>query len=144
MFAIHGDGGERLGRRLKRFSSTLLHGDAKLENLGLRRGGLVAIDWGDLTGFGPPEVDLAWYALKGAARIGCAPDALFGDYRAAARRPLEPEALDLASVGSLAQMGFRFAVGAFASGPEPTDVAMSLLEWWAARAAAALDRLGTI
>jgi Phosphotransferase enzyme family len=144
VFAIHGDGGERLALRLEHFSSTLLHGDAKLENLGLRGGGLVAIDWGDLTGFGPPEVDLAWYALKGAARIGCAPDVLFGDYQAAARRPLEPEALDLASVGSLAQMGFRFAVGAFASGPEPPDVATWQLEWWTARAAGALDRIGAI
>jgi hypothetical protein len=144
VFAIHRDGGERLGGRLDRFSSTLLHGDAKLENLGLSKGNLVAIDWGDLTGFGPREVDLAWYALKGAARIGCTPDELFGDYQAAARRPLEPEALDLTSVGSLAQMGFRFAVGAFASGPEPTDVAARQLEWWTARAAAALDRLGTI
>ena len=41
-------------------------------------------------------------------------------------------------------MGFRFAVGAFASGPEPTDVAARQLEWWTARAAAALDRIGTI
>jgi len=53
------------GRRLDRFPSTLLHGDAKLENLGLGSSGLVAIDWGDLTGFGPPEIDVAWYALQG-------------------------------------------------------------------------------
>jgi Phosphotransferase enzyme family len=144
VFAVHADGGERLALRLGRFPSTLLHGDAKLENLGLRSGGLVAIDWGDLTGFGPAEVDLAWYALKGAARIGCTPDVLFGDYQAAARRPLELEALDLTVVGSLAQMGFRFAVGAFGSGPEPPEVAAQQLTWWTLRAAAALDRIGTI
>jgi hypothetical protein len=69
---------------------------------------------------------------------------LFGDYEAAARRLLEPEALDLASVGSLAQMGFRFAVGAFASGPEPREVASRPLQWRTTRAAAALDRIGTI
>jgi hypothetical protein len=72
VFAVHHDPA-RLGRRLARFSPTLLHGDAKLENLGLNPDGLVAIDWGDLTGLGPREVDVAWFALKGAARIGCPP-----------------------------------------------------------------------
>jgi hypothetical protein len=143
VFAVHRDPG-RLGRRLARFSPTLLHGDAKLENLGLSADGLVAIDWGDLTGFGPREVDVAWFALKGAPRIGCAPDELFADYEAAAGRPMAPEALDLACVGSLAQMGFRFAAGAFASGPEPPEVAAAQLAWWTERASAALDRLGSI
>jgi hypothetical protein len=32
---------------------TLLHGDTKLENLGVREGRLVAIDWGELSGVGP-------------------------------------------------------------------------------------------
>lgn len=57
---------------------------------------------------------------------------------------MEPEALDLACVGSLAQMGFRFALGAFASGPDAPDVVASQLTWWTARVSAALDRLGSI
>jgi phosphotransferase family enzyme len=141
IFAVHQEP-EILGRRLARFPWTLLHGDAKLENLGLGSNDLVAIDWGDLTGFGPPEVDLCWYALKGAARIGCSPDELFADYQAATTRPLEPEALDLACIGSLAQMGFRFAVGAFASGPASHGVDAAQLAWWTARARTALDRVG--
>jgi hypothetical protein len=76
VFAVHRDP-EPLGRRLARFPSTLLHGDAKLENLGLSSHGLVAIDWGDLTGFGPREVDVAWFALKGTARIGCSPGEIY-------------------------------------------------------------------
>jgi hypothetical protein len=143
VFAVHGDP-RRLDRRLARFTPTLLHGDAKLENLGLSGDGLVAIDWGELTGFGPREVDVAWFALKGAARIGCDPDEIFADYEAAAGRRMEPEALDLACVGSLAQMGFRFAVGAYASGPEAPHVAAAQLTWWAARAGVALGRLGGI
>jgi hypothetical protein len=142
VFAIHRDP-ERLGRRLGRFSPTLLHGDAKLENLGLSPHGPVAIDWGDLTGFGPREVDVAWFALKSAARVGCPPDEIFADYEAAGRR-MEPEALDLACIGSLAQMGFRFAVGAFASGPDPRRVAAEQLTWWTARVTAALERRASI
>ena len=143
VFAVHDDPSP-LGLRLARFSPTLLHGDAKLENLGLNPHGLVAIDWGDLTGFGPREIDIAWFALKGAARIGCHPDEIFADYEATTGRPMEPEALDLACVGSLAQMGFRFALGAFASGPNAPDVVASQLTWWTARVSAALDRLGSI
>jgi Phosphotransferase enzyme family len=143
VFAVHKDPAP-LGRRLAAFSPTLLHGDAKLENLGLSREGLVAIDWGDLTGFGPREVDVAWFALKGAARIGRTPDEILADYEAASGRRMEPQALDLACVGSLAQMGFRFAVGAFASGPEPREVAATQLKWWTARVGVALDRLGSL
>jgi hypothetical protein len=57
---------------------------------------------------------------------------------------MDPEALDLACIGSLAQMGFRFAVGAFASGPDMREVAAAQLTWWTARVSAALDRLGSI
>ena len=143
VFAVHRDP-ERLGRRLTRFLPTLLHGDAKLENLGLSQHGLVAIDWGELTGHGPREVDVAWFALKGAARIGCVPDQIFADYETAAGRQMEPEALDLACIGSLAEMGFRFAVGAHASGPDPRHVAAAHLTSWTTRVSTALDRLGSI
>jgi len=142
IFAVH-RAPDVLERRLEQFPPTLLHGDAKLENLGLSPAGkLVAIDWGDLTGVGPCEVDVAWYALKGSVRIGRSPDALFVQYERARGRPLDPDATDLACLGSLAQMGFRFAVGAFASGPEPAEIAVSQLDWWIARVRDALDRIG--
>jgi hypothetical protein len=41
-------------------------------------------------------------------------------------------------------MGFRFGVGAFASGPDTPQVAAAQLTWWTARVSAALDRLGSI
>jgi hypothetical protein len=135
---------ERLGRRLEQFPLTLLHGDAKLENLGHTTNRIVAIDWGDLSGIGPREVDVAWYALKGATRIECTPDELFRQYEEVSGVHLDPEAVDLACVGSLAQMGFRLALGAFDKGPEPTEIATTQLEWWQQRAHAALDRLNTV
>jgi hypothetical protein len=143
VFAVHRDP-QGFGARFQRFPSTLLHGDAKLENLGLSDDRLVAIDWGDMTGFGPREIDVGWFALKGSIRAGCAPDELFADYAAASGRPLDPDALDLVCIGSLAQMGFRMAVGAYASGPEPPEVAGPQLEWWTARVAAALEAIGPI
>src|SRR5262245_19392906 len=81
VFAVLADPGI-VGRPLERYRPTLLHGDAKMGNLGLRvrrAGGrrLVAVDWGELTGFGPAEIDVAWYVLTSGSRIGAAREALF-------------------------------------------------------------------
>ena len=132
-----------LGRRLAERPATLVHGDMKLTNLGLEGARLVAIDWGDLTGFGPPEIDVAWYALMNTLRIDATPDDVFADYEAAAGRSLDAVALDLASIGSLAQMGWRFSRFA-ALAPDETmrTAADTALRWWTARARSALERLG--
>lgn len=144
VFAVHDDP-SLLDARLAAYPKTLLHGDAKLPNLGFGPAGLIAIDWGDLTGFGPPEVDVAWYALMNESRIGTSPDETFADYAAAASRPLETEAVDLACVGSLAQMGFKFAGAAFrGKSPEIRDRAGACLSWWCRRVTAALDRTGLV
>lgn len=144
VFTVHREP-ERLERALADAPTTLLHGDVKLENLGLWPDGrLVAIDWGELTGVGPREIDVAWYALKSAARTGCSPAAIFADYEAAASEPLDSGVLDVVCIGSLAQMGFRFALGAYDTGPEPTVIAGQLLAWWVERARAALARTGSI
>ena len=122
--------------------STLVHGDAKLMNLGLdTRGGLVAIDWGDITGVGPREIDVAWYALKGCDRIGCTPRDVFADYEEASASRLDPEALDLVCIGSLAQMGFWFGNGVFAGDPARAAIGSPLLDWWVTRVRDALDRI---
>lgn len=142
VFAVHRDPGA-IGRRLGEFKPTLLHGDAKLENLGLSSERLVAVDWGELTGFGPREIDVAWFALMGASRIGCMPDEIFADYEAASARPFALEALDLACIGSLAQMGFQLAITAFTPGSESLPGAAQL-SWWVDRVRVALNRLGSI
>ena len=121
-----------------------MHGDAKLENLGLSTDRVVAIDWGDLTGVGPREIDVAWYALKGATRIGCEPGDLFTQYEEVSGARLDREALHLVCIGSLAQMGFRLALGAFDIGPEPPDVASAQLQWWLGRTREALDRVSPL
>jgi aminoglycoside phosphotransferase (APT) family kinase protein len=148
VFAVLEDPGP-LGEALEVAApTTLLHGDCKLGNIGLRGGQLVLIDWGELTGTGPAEVDLAWLAMTGTNppagggrwAIDAMPDEVFRCYEAQAGRPLDPRALDLACIGSLAQAGF--ILGSFiALAPETASGGRSsqLLDWWVSRVRESLD-----
>jgi aminoglycoside phosphotransferase (APT) family kinase protein len=138
--AVHDDPGP-LQRALEQFPSSLLHGDAKLENIGRGAEKAILIDWGDLTGYGPAEVDVAWYAVRGSARIDADLGDLFADYEAASGRKLDPRALDLVCLGSLAQMGFRMANSATLGRPETHEVGRSQLDWWTGRVRPVLDSL---
>src|SRR5205823_12486219 len=69
VFAVHARP-ERLAAALMASApATLVHGDAQLENLGLDGDRLVAIDWGELTGIGPAEIDVAWLAVMSCWRM---------------------------------------------------------------------------
>jgi hypothetical protein len=141
VFGVHRDPSV-LGSELVARPGTLLHGDVKLENLGLSSDQrLVTIDWGELTGVGPREIDVAWYALKSAGRVRCTPDEIFADYDDVSPEPMDAAVLDLVCIGSLAQMGFRFALSAYDVGPEPAASARALLDWWTDRVRAALERI---
>ena len=145
IFAIH----DEPGLLDRAFGSTgpwtLLHGDARLENLGLRGDDLVAIDWGELTGTGPAEMDLAWFAAIGTAvlpgaptwRIDATPDEVFAIYASHSARPLDPRALDVACLGMVAMNGWYFCAR---MGDEVTVARTAELEgWWLTRARHALD-----
>ena len=138
VFAVH-ERPERLVAKLMTCApSTLVHGDAKLENLGLDGNRLVAIDWGELTGIGPAEIDVAWLAIMSGWRMDVLPGEIFAAYDRHAVRRLDPTALDLACIGSLAQMGFKLA-GRCRAPDEPTrHRAEMLLNWWIARVRSAL------
>ena len=140
VFAVHNDP-TRLTEAMSGSPWTLLHGDAKPENLGLSDDGLVAIDWGELTGVGPREVDVGWFAVKAVTRAECLADDVFELYSRAVGEPLDPMVVDLVLLGSLAQMGFRFALGAFGNGLDRPDEARRQLDWWTFRVGAALDYL---
>jgi hypothetical protein len=148
IFAVLDDP-EALGRELERVvEPTVLHGDAKPGNLGLRDGRLVLIDWGELSGTGPAEMDLTWFAAatttplpgRDSWAVDAMPDELFRRYAEHAGGHLDPRALDLACVGQLAQQGFILA-GFIAHAPDsPSGARCSqLLEWWTARVRAALN-----
>jgi hypothetical protein len=122
ILAVHEDPSV-LSDRLGRFPNSVLHGDAKPANLGLGRHGAVAIDWGELTGCGPREIDVSWFVLMASYRTEASPEELFADYEEVSGAPLDGDALDLAALGSLAQMGWRIDL------PEYGDVT----RWWIQR-----------
>jgi hypothetical protein len=139
--AVHDDPG-LLARPLAERSPTLLHGDPKLENLGAAPSRTVMLDWGELTGFGPRDVDVVWYALLANGRIEDGPDGVFADYDAAAARPVDLVARDLACIGGLCLLGFRFAGEALS---QPTEElrrrSAEQLTWWTERTRTALSRV---
>jgi hypothetical protein len=140
VFAIHEHPEPLAEALLAAAPPTLVHGDAKLENLGLSADRLVAIDWGELTGIGPAEVDVAWFAVMCGWRVEGMPSDAFGMYDEHAGRRLNPRALDLACIGSLAQMGFRLAGRCRADDEKTRARATLLLAWWVARVRDGLSR----
>ena len=144
VFAVHAHPESLTSPLIAAAPSTLLHGDAKLENLGLAGGRLVAIDWGDLTGIGPAEIEVTYFAVHGGWRIDWMPDDVFAAYNLYASRPLEPSALDLACIGSLAQVGFRMAIRCRATDEGTCVRASALLDWWVTRVRDALSRWSPI
>jgi aminoglycoside phosphotransferase (APT) family kinase protein len=84
---------------------TLLHGDFRIGSIGLDGQRVVAIDWGELTGLGPAEVELAWLASVRGRRLTWTPDNLFEPYNGQATRRLDRRAHDRACIGALALQG---------------------------------------
>lgn len=102
VFAVH-QHPQPLAKALAESSHpTLVHGVAKLENLGLDGSRVVAIDWGDLTGIAPAAIDVAWFAIQDGWRFDFAPDVTFAAYDEVAADPLDRLARDLACITALA------------------------------------------
>lgn len=92
---------------------TLLHGDTKLENLGVRDDRLAAIDWGELTGRGPAEIDVVTFALGSCwFQTDLTPLEVYERYDRHSTVGLDEELLDLSlrvligsrAIGSLGSM----------------------------------------
>ena len=127
-----------LAAELGKFPAVLLHGDLKLANLGLDGRRVVMLDWGTMTGLGPPAVDFGWYLAVNGAAIGALPR------RATRRRhlrtrPQDRAALPLALLGALVQLGWEKGLGAGSSDPATARRERAGLEWWSARATEALE-----
>ncbi|WP_395727183.1 phosphotransferase family protein [Nakamurella sp.] len=117
---------------------SFVHGNWKLDNLGLDdRGRTVLIDW-ELPGIGAPCGDLAWYLAINCRRLPQSKEAAIADYRAA----LEAAGVDtggwwdrqlgLALLGALVQFGWEKAFGGYDDE----------LAWWADRATEGARYLG--
>lgn len=116
-----------LVRGLEAGPLTLVHGDWKVGNLGVRPdGATILLDWA-FPGWAPPPVDLVWYAGVNCDRlpVGHTKERVFDDYRRALvshGADVEPwwdEQLGLAVLGLFFQQGWS------KQGAE--------LEWWAER-----------
>jgi hypothetical protein len=130
---------EPFAAALSAFGSTLLQGDLKLGNLGLTADQVVMLDWGTQTGWGPPAVELAWYLAINWSRVDATREQVLDDFRAAEGDRHDEDALRLALLGGLVQLGWDKAL--HASGhPDPAVRAREAadLAWWTARARDAL------
>jgi hypothetical protein len=101
---------------------------------------VVMLDWGTQTGWAPPAVEGAWYLAINWSRIDASREQVLDDFRTAEGDRHDEDALRLALLGGLAQLGWDKAL--HASGhPDPAVRAREAddLAWWTARARDALE-----
>jgi aminoglycoside phosphotransferase (APT) family kinase protein len=120
--------------------STLVHGDFRFANLGLREDRVVVIDWGSSCVAGPAALDLAWYLIVGATRIDATRDDVIDDFIALEGPRHDPRALGLALVGAFAQLGWNKALDVLENDDPVVRVRERAdLDWWVARVRRELD-----
>jgi hypothetical protein len=132
---------EPFAAALARFPTTLVHGDLKLGNLGLAGERLVLVDWGTQTGWAPPAVEVAWYLAVNHSRIDATREQVLDDFRAAEGDLHDEDALPLALLGGMVQLGWDKALNS-SGHPDPAVRAREAadLAWWVARARDGLER----
>lgn len=124
-------------------SRTVVQGDWKLGNLGLRRGWphrVVLLDW-DRVGSGPPGLDLAWYLAVNSARLPVSKEDTIASYRGRLERRLggrlDPaewqRQLDLTLLGGFLQLGWPKLLGAVSEDPATRARERAELRWWSDR-----------
>ena len=131
---------EPFTRKLARFPSTLIHGDLKLGNLGFLDDRVVVLDWGTQTGWAPPAVETTWYLAINASRIDATREQVLDDARAAEGERHDEDAMRLALLGGLVQLGWDKSLHATGH-PDPAirEREAADLAWWTARARDALE-----
>ena len=120
---------------------TLIHGDLRLNNLGLTDERVVVVDWGDRTGGAPAPVELASFLVFDAKRFDVSRDDVIADFRRLYGDRFDARALELALIGGFVQLGCHFTLPiALGGGEEARAAARTELEWWIPKVAAALER----
>jgi len=129
-----------LAAQLRTREQTLIHGDVRLSNLGLRPDGIVLVDWGERTGPAPAAVELASLLVFDAHRLEPPRDVVIADYRDVAGDAFDEHALALAIIGGLVQLGCHCVLEVVLRGDGAARArAVEELEWWSARVRAAFE-----
>jgi phosphotransferase family enzyme len=129
-----------LVEQLEDCEQTLIHGDVRLNNLGLTEDRVVLVDWGERTGKAPAAVELASFLVFDAARFEASEDEVVADFRDLYGERFDAKALDLALIGGLVQLGCNFALPIVTGGGKAARAAATeRLEWWIPRVGHALE-----
>lgn len=129
-----------LAAELARGEQTLIHGDARLWNMGLGRDALVMIDWGERTGRAPATVELASFIAFDAAYLPVSRDETIAVYRGLVSE-VDQGALDLALIGGLVQLGCNHVFDLVLHGTDDARArAEEALAWWVPTVRRALER----
>lgn len=94
-----------LAAELSKCEQTLVHGGARLSNMGLRDDALVMIDWGERTGIAPGPVEIAAFVAFDAEYLELSRDEVIDEYRSLTSDFVDDASVDLASSGGLVQLG---------------------------------------
>jgi hypothetical protein len=126
--------------RLRECEQTLIHGDLRLGNLGLREDRVVLIDWGDRTGTAPPAVDLMWFLGFDAARLEMTKNEVVEEFTSLYGDRLDADALALSFLGGCVHLGCHLGLGVFNSQDDlRREEAVQELNWWVEAAERGLE-----
>ncbi len=97
-------------------------------------------DGGERTGTAPAAVDVASFLVFDAPRLEVPPDAVLDEFRAASGDAYDTEAMDLALIGGLVQLGGNPFLEAVITGAEEAHAAaVARLGWWVTRVRQAFE-----
>ena len=130
-----------LAAELSKCEQTLVHGDARLWNMGLNDDALVMIDWGERTGTAPAPVEIASFLAFDAKYLELTREEVIDEYRSLTSDFVDDAAVDLAMIGGLVQLGCHHVLDLVLKGSEDARrYADEALAWWSAAVRAAFER----
>lgn len=143
-----------LANQLRTCPQTLIHGDLRLDNLGLTDAGIVLLDWGERSGIASPAVELMWFLGFDALRLDCTREEVVSDFRSLYGDRVGDRTMDLAFVGGLVHLGCHFGLGLLGHSPTishlPGDAAAKRaaaeeeLDWWLRKVEDSLGKVSPI
>lgn len=133
-----------LAKELAARPCTLIHGDLRLHNMGLRDRTVVLLDW-EIAGSAPPALEFGWYLTISASRIDATREQIIDDFREISGDLFDPRGLELGMLSALFCLGWNKAID-IVDNPDPAIRAQERadLDWWVARVRTALEEWSPI